>query len=42
MYMKTLLYNLTGEIYESGQIPNDFKKSIMIMIPKKSGTKKCD
>jgi len=33
-----LIYN----IYTTGKIPDDFKKSIMVMLPKKSKSTKCE
>uniref|UniRef100_A0A8D8YBX5 Craniofacial development protein 2 n=1 Tax=Cacopsylla melanoneura TaxID=428564 RepID=A0A8D8YBX5_9HEMI len=40
--MKELLYMVTKEIYETGDIPEDFQESKIVMLPKKANTKKCE
>ena len=37
-----LITKLANKIYETGNIPDEMKKSIFIPIPKKNGTMKCD
>ena len=36
------LYCLINNIYTTGKISDDFKKSIIIMLPKKSKSTKCE
>ena len=39
---KHTLYCLSNNMYTTGKIPDDFKKSIMVMSPKKSKLTKCE
>ncbi|KAI5724481.1 hypothetical protein M8J77_003182 [Diaphorina citri] len=39
---KDKLHSIINDIYQSGNIPEDFSESKMVMIPKKSNTKKCE
>ncbi|KAI5728729.1 hypothetical protein M8J77_020289 [Diaphorina citri] len=39
---KDLLYLIIREIYDEGHIPNDFKESRMVMLPKKANSKRCE
>ena len=39
---KVTLYYLINNIHTTGKIPDDFKKSIMVMLPKKSKSTKCE
>jgi len=36
------LYQLTQDIYEKADVPDDNRKSIIVTIPKKSGTYFCE
>lgn len=36
------LFQIISNIYETGEIPSDFRKSIIIPIPKKTTAKKCE
>ncbi|XP_049769511.1 uncharacterized protein LOC126108338 [Schistocerca cancellata] len=38
----TKLYHLVSKMYETGEIPSDFKKNIIIPIPKKAGVDRCE
>ena len=40
--MNYTLYCLIKNIYTTGKIPDDSKKSIMVMLPKKSKPTKCE
>ncbi|KAI5715577.1 hypothetical protein M8J77_018806 [Diaphorina citri] len=40
--MMELLYLVTKEIYETGEIPQDFQVCKMVMLPKKIKSKKCE
>jgi len=40
--IKYALYQLTRDIYEKGDFPNDNCKSIIVTIPKKSGANSCE
>lgn len=40
--MKELMYMMTKEIYETGDIPEDFQECKMVMLPKKANSKKCE
>lgn len=40
--IKDALYQLTQDIYEKGDIPDDYCKSIIVTIPKKSGATSCE
>ncbi|VVC33883.1 Hypothetical protein CINCED_3A000978 [Cinara cedri] len=40
--IKYVLYKLTQDIYEKGDVPDDNRKSIIVTIPKKSGTNFCE
>lgn len=35
------LFNHSVEIYESGELPTDFKKSVVAIIPMKNGSEEC-
>ncbi|XP_049782330.1 uncharacterized protein LOC126184020 [Schistocerca cancellata] len=37
----TKLYHLVSKMYETGEIPSDIKKNIIIPIPKKAGVDRC-
>ncbi|XP_049779583.1 uncharacterized protein LOC126176469 [Schistocerca cancellata] len=37
----TKLYHLVSKMYETDEIPSDFKKNIIIPIPKKAGVDRC-
>jgi hypothetical protein len=37
----TIFSNLINDIYQQGELPEDFKKSIMIPIPKKQNSQEC-
>lgn len=39
--LKEYMFNIVQEIYKKGEIPNDFKESRMVMLPKKVNSKKC-
>ncbi|XP_023213215.1 uncharacterized protein LOC111616005 [Centruroides sculpturatus] len=39
---KNDLYRLINEMYITGQVPKDFEKIIMVLIPKKKGAQKCE
>uniref|UniRef100_A0A8D9A7F9 Craniofacial development protein 2 n=2 Tax=Cacopsylla melanoneura TaxID=428564 RepID=A0A8D9A7F9_9HEMI len=39
--MREVLYVIIKEIYEKGEVPEDFKESRMVMLPKKANSKKC-
>ncbi|XP_008482128.1 craniofacial development protein 2-like [Diaphorina citri] len=39
--MKDVLYVIIKEMYEKGEIPEDFKQSRMVMLPKKTNSRKC-
>ncbi|XP_049779264.1 uncharacterized protein LOC126176165 [Schistocerca cancellata] len=38
----TKLYHLVSKMYETGEIPSDVKKNIIIPIPRKSGVDRCE
>uniref|UniRef100_A0A8D8RFD8 Craniofacial development protein 2 n=1 Tax=Cacopsylla melanoneura TaxID=428564 RepID=A0A8D8RFD8_9HEMI len=40
--IKDLMFSMLQEMYETGIIPNDFQESEMVIIPKKSKSKKCE
>ena len=40
--MKYILYCLTNNLYTTGKIPDNFKRSVMVMLPKKSKSTKCE
>uniref|UniRef100_A0A8D8X5H0 Craniofacial development protein 2 n=1 Tax=Cacopsylla melanoneura TaxID=428564 RepID=A0A8D8X5H0_9HEMI len=40
--MKQLLFEITKDIYASGEVPEDFKESRIVLLPKKSKSKKCE
>lgn len=40
--IKDALYQLTQDINEKGDVPDDYRKSIIVTIPKKSGTNFCE
>jgi hypothetical protein len=42
MKIKDALYQLTQDIYEKGDVPDDYCKSIIVTIPKKSGANSCE
>jgi len=42
MKIKDALYQLTQDIYEKGDVPGDYCKSIIVTIPKKSGANSCE
>ncbi|XP_049944546.1 uncharacterized protein LOC126426686 [Schistocerca serialis cubense] len=35
-------YHLVSKMYETGEVPSDFKKNIIIPIPKKAGVDRCE
>lgn len=39
---KKIIYELIQKIYETGQVPRDFTKCIIVPIPKKTSTKTCE
>ncbi|KAL4132882.1 hypothetical protein QTP88_009959 [Uroleucon formosanum] len=41
MKIKDALYQLTKDIYEKGDVPDDYCESIIVTIPKKSGANSC-
>jgi len=41
-YGKDILFRIIGKAYESGIIPKDFEKYIMIPIPKKKKSERCE
>ncbi|CAI6364154.1 unnamed protein product [Macrosiphum euphorbiae] len=41
MKIKDALYQLTQDIYEKGDVPDDYCKSIIVTIPKKKGANSC-
>jgi hypothetical protein len=42
MKIKDALYQLTHDIYEKGDVSDDYCKSIIVTIPKKSGANSCE
>ena len=36
------LFHLVGRMYETGEVPSDFKKNVIIPIPKKVGADRCE
>ncbi|KAL4152963.1 hypothetical protein QTP88_000796 [Uroleucon formosanum] len=42
MKIKDALYQLTKDIYEKGDVPDDYCESIIVTIPKKSGANSCE
>uniref|UniRef100_A0A8D8TI87 Craniofacial development protein 2 n=1 Tax=Cacopsylla melanoneura TaxID=428564 RepID=A0A8D8TI87_9HEMI len=40
--IKDLMFSMLQEMYETGIVPNDFQESEMVIIPKKSKSKKCE
>ncbi|WP_234448112.1 hypothetical protein, partial [Virgibacillus salexigens] len=38
----TKLFELVCRMYETGEIPSDFKKNVIIPIPKKAGADRCE
>ena len=42
MKIKDAFYQLTQDIYEKGDVPDDYCKSIIVTIPKKSGSNSCE
>uniref|UniRef100_A0A8D8YBS6 Craniofacial development protein 2 n=1 Tax=Cacopsylla melanoneura TaxID=428564 RepID=A0A8D8YBS6_9HEMI len=40
--MKQLLFEIIKDIYTSGDIPEDFKESKIVLLPKKQKSKKCE
>jgi len=40
--IKDALYHLTRDIYEKGDVPDDYCKSIIVTVPKKSGENFCE
>ncbi|KAL1448655.1 hypothetical protein WDU94_014027 [Cyamophila willieti] len=40
--MKNLLFEIIKDIYAKGDIPEDFKESKMVLLPKKAKSKKCE
>jgi len=40
--IKVALYQLTQDIYENGDVPDNYRKSIIVTIPKKSETNYCE
>jgi len=39
---KHALYRLINNIHTTGEVPDDFKKSKMVMLPEKRKSKKCE
>jgi len=39
---KHTLYCIINNVYTIGEIPDNFKKSLLVMLPKKSKSKKCE
>lgn len=40
--MKHTMYRLYDTIYTTGTVPDNFRESIMVMLPKKNKTTKCE
>ncbi|XP_075210231.1 uncharacterized protein LOC142317557 [Lycorma delicatula] len=40
--LRTALYNLICEVYETGKMPEDFERCVMVPIPKKASATKCE
>ncbi|HCF9438095.1 TPA: reverse transcriptase family protein, partial [Pseudomonas aeruginosa] len=38
----TNLFHLVCKMYETGEVPSDFKKNVIIPIPKKAGADRCE
>jgi len=42
MKIKDAIYQLTQDVFEKGDVPDDYCKSIIVTIPKKSGANSCE